>query len=380
MQIAGVIAEYNPFHNGHRYQLAQIRQMAPKMPIVVAMSGNFLQRGEPACLDKWTRAKEAILNGADLVVEIPVAACMQPADRFAQGGIAVLKALGVSDLFFGAEHADYAFLDYANKVLTIKGDFKAKNKSYAQMFQEAVTQAVGHSVDQPNDLLGLSYAKQIVKLKAAINLHPIQRVGAAYHDEHIGNLAQIASATAVRTAVLSGNEDQIAAVVPAQTAHDIQAGPFLAWDDFWSYLQYNLINQPIDALGAIYGMAEGIEYRLKECVLKAEANSFEQWLKLVKNKRFTYTRLSRLACAILLHLTPDDVINYQKAPYARVLAFNQKGQEVLHAAKKTEDCRLLAKISQDDRKKFFLPDYRAGKIYQLQNGHEQDVKRAPLRF
>ena len=106
MKIAGVIAEYNPFHNGHRYQIEQIKKELSDAPLVVAMSGNFLQRGEPACFDKWTRAGEALQNGADLVVEVPVAACMQPADRFAFGGVNALSSLGVTDLFFGAEHAE----------------------------------------------------------------------------------------------------------------------------------------------------------------------------------------------------------------------------------------------------------------------------------
>ena len=147
LKIAGVIAEYNPFHNGHRYQIEQIKKELSDAPLVVAMSGNFLQRGEPACFDKWTRAGEALQNGADLVVEVPVAACMQPADRFAFGGVNALSSLGVTDLFFGAEHAEYDFKKYAELVADVHGDFKKYDQSYAASFQQAIAQKIGHPVD-----------------------------------------------------------------------------------------------------------------------------------------------------------------------------------------------------------------------------------------
>ena len=154
MPVAGIIAEYNPFHNGHLYQIKEVKKKFPDAPLVVAMSGNFLQRGEPASFDKWTRAQQALANGADLVVEMPVLACVQPADRFAFNGVSILASLGVTDLFFGAEHAEYDFTAYARLVQSTHGDFKTYNESYAATFQKAVAAKIGHNVDQPNDLLG----------------------------------------------------------------------------------------------------------------------------------------------------------------------------------------------------------------------------------
>lgn len=381
LKIAGVIAEYNPFHNGHRYQIEQIKKELSDATLVVAMSGNFLQRGEPACFDKWTRAGEALQNGADLVVEVPVAACMQPADRFAFGGVNALSSLGVTDLFFGAEHAEYDFKKYAELVADVHGDFKKYDQSYAASFQQAIAQKIGHSVDQPNDLLALSYAKQSLLLKDELELHPVQRIQAGYHETTFGDNSKIASATAIRTSVASGARSQIDRVVPEATANDLKKSPFVSWSDFWPDLHYLLLSQSVNSLGKIYGMAEGIEYRLKDCAQKMPYDAtFDEWIKLVKNKRFTYTRLSRLACSCLLGIKSDEIEAYNDNPYVRVLGFNERGRDVLHLAKKRDEIDIFAKVGQDDRKKRLELDYRTGKIYQLKNGCEQDLKRAPLRF
>lgn len=380
MPVAGIIAEYNPFHNGHLYQIQEVKKKFPDAPLVVAMSGNFLQRGEPASFDKWTRAEQALANGADLVVEMPVLACVQPADRFAFNGVSILASLGVTDLFFGAEHAEYDFADYARLVQSAHGDFKTYNESYAATFQKAVAAKIGHNVDQPNDLLGLAYAKANLKLGEPLRLNPIQRKNANYHEVEL-KAGTIASATAIRQHYLAGNLAKLSAYVPEATLATLKTQRLLTWDDFFPYLKYKLLSTTPARLGEIYGMAEGIEYRLKEQMERLPSTAdFDQWLKAVKTKRFTYTRLSRLACALLLELTPAEVKEYNKAPYMRLLGFNAKGQQVLSRAKKTSAHQIIAKVSKDDKNAAYRVDYRAGKIYQLQNQLEQDLKRAPIRI
>ena len=380
MPVAGIIAEYNPFHNGHLYQIKAVKEAMPDTPIVVAMSGNFLQRGEPACLDKWTRAKLALQNGADLVVEMPVSACVQPADRFAFNGVQILASLGVSDLFFGAEHAEYDFAKFARLVKEAHGEFKTYNESYAATFQKAVTEKIGHPVDSPNDLLGLAYAKANLKLGEPLKLHPIQRKQAGYHDLTLKK-GTIASASAIRSHYAKGELATLTRYLPQESAQALRTQKLLYWDDFFPYLKYKLLASSPEELQNIYGMAEGIEYRLKDQLERAKPTvTFDEWLKAVKTKRFTYTRLSRLACAILLNLTPKEVAEYNEQPYLRILGFDQAGQEVLRQAKKTSTCELIAKVSQDDKNKAYRVDYRAGKIYQLQNMFEQDLKRAPIRI
>lgn len=221
MPVAGIIAEYNPFHNGHLYQIKAVKEAMPDTPIVVAMSGNFLQRGEPACLDKWTRAKLALQNGADLVVEMPVSACVQPADRFAFNGVQILASLGVSDLFFGAEHAEYDFAKFARLVKEAHGEFKTYNESYAATFQKAVTEKIGHPVDSPNDLLGLAYAKANLNLGEPLKLHPIQRKQAGYHDL-ILKKGTIASASAIRSHYAKGERATLTQYLPQESAQALR--------------------------------------------------------------------------------------------------------------------------------------------------------------
>ena len=377
-RITGIITEYNPFHNGHLYQIKQVKKQFPDVPLVIAMSGNFLQRGEPAIIDKWHRAAECLANGADLVMELPLMAAVQPADRFAYYGVWTLAQMGVTDLFFGAEHATFDFMHDAQKAMEITGNFNKYHESFAKTYQQVITEKVGHQVDQPNDLLGLAYAKANLKLKAGINLHPIQRKNANYHDIELNDAGTIASASAIREALHHQNQD-FEKFVPHQTAQDLKKQPLVSWDDFWIHLKMELLTHSPQELEKIYGMAEGIQYRMIAMAQRSEfAGSFDSWIKAVKNKRFTYTRLSRLATMTLLHITWDDVASFEAQPYLRVLGFSKKGQAVLHAAKKSCDHPIITNVSQDEKKGILRIDYRAGKVYQAVCGNEQDLKHAPI--
>ena len=377
-QIIGIITEYNPFHNGHLYQIQQVKKQFPDAPLVIAMSGNFLQRGEPAIIDKWHRAAECLANGADLVMELPLMAAVQPADRFAYYGVWTLAQMGVTDLFFGAEHATFDFMHDAQKAMEITGNFNKYHESFAKTYQQVIAEKVGHQVDQPNDLLGLAYAKANLKLKAGISLHPIQRKNANYHDIELNDAGTIASASAIREALHHQNQD-FEKFVPHQTAQDLKKQPLVSWDDFWIHLKMELLTHLPQELEKIYGMAEGIQYRMIAMVQRSEfAGDFDSWIKAVKSKRFTYTRLSRLATMTLLHITWDDVASFEAQPYLRVLGFSKKGQAVLHAAKKSCDHPIITNVSQDEKKGILRIDYRAGKVYQAVCGNEQDLKHAPI--
>ena len=377
-RIIGIITEYNPFHNGHLYQIQQVKKQFPDAPLVIAMSGNFLQRGEPAIIDKWHRAAECLSNGADLVMELPLMAAVQPADRFAYYGVWTLAQMGVTDLFFGAEHATFDFMHDAQKAMEITGNFNKYHESFAKTYQQVITEKVGHQVDQPNDLLGLAYAKANLKLKAGISLHPIQRKNANYHDIELNDAGTIASASAIREALHHQNQD-FEKFVPHQTAQDLKTQPLVSWDDFWIHLKMELLTHSPQELEKIYGMAEGIQYRMIAMAQRSEfAGNFDSWIKAVKNKRFTYTRLSRLATMTLLHITWDDVASFEAQPYLRVLGFSKKGQAVLHDVKKSCDHPIITNVSQDEKKGILRIDYRAGKVYQAVCGNEQDLKHAPI--
>lgn len=377
-RITGIITEYNPFHNGHLYQIQQVKKQFPDAPLVIAMSGNFLQRGEPAIIDKWHRAAECLANGADLVMELPLMAAVQPADRFAYYGVWTLAQMGVTDLFFGAEHATFDFMHDAQKAMEITGNFNKYHESFAKTYQQVIAEKVGHQVDQPNDLLGLAYAKANLKLKANINLHPIQRKNANYHDIELNDAGTIASASAIREALHHQNQD-FEKFVPQQTAEDLKTQPLVSWSDLWMHLEMELLTHSPQELEKIYGMAEGIQYRMIAMAQRSEfAKNFDSWIKAVKNKRFTYTRLSRLATMTLIHITWDDVAAFEEKPYLRVLGFSKKGQAVLHNAKKNCDYPIITNVSQDEKKGILRIDYRAGKVYQAVCGNEQDLKHAPI--
>ena len=378
MPVIGIIAEFNPFHNGHLYLLDQIKQKFKQATIVVAMSGNFLERGEPACVDKWTRAKQACLAGIDLVVELPVSYCIQPADRFALGAVKLLKELDVDYLCFGAEHADYDFADLARQVLDVHGNFQKFNESYAAAYQRAVTEKVGHSIDQPNDLLGLAYARACLQTKSLIKPVAIQRLGAEHHDQVLKPGQKIASATAIRKA-WKNSDQRVAAYLPAFCWQLLQDCLPLSWDDFWPLLRYQILASTPEQLRANYDLAEGLEYRLKQQLERLPLTAdFEEWLKAVKTKRYTYTHLSRVAATVLLQLSHQEVFNQFARPYLRPLAFNLRGQKLLHKVKKQTELPIIAKVGQEEVKKILPVDYKAGKIYELACKKPQDLKRHPL--
>lgn len=377
MKVIGIIAEYNPFHNGHLHQILQAKKNNPDAMLVVAMSGNILQRGEPAIFDKWVRTEVALKNGVDVVLEIPVEGSLQSADKFAEAGIRTLKDFGIDELYFGAEHPEYDFLDYARKISNLDASkFKEYDNSFAKQIQNAVSEKIGHDLSNPNDLLGLSYAKAILKFNAEIKLVPIQRVNAEYHDAFLPDQGEIASATAIRNA-LSQNKGPIAKYVPKNVIYNnLQQ---VNWDDLWPYLRYKLLTTNTNELKKISGVVEGIENRLIKFAneLPNEA-TFEIWLQKVKSKRFTYTRLTRIASSILIDLKKYEVEAYEKAPFYRLLGFTTRGRKILNTAKKQLNFTMYTKISQDDKDGRYAVNYRSGKVYSLVTGVQQDLKRAPL--
>ena len=380
MEAVGIIAEYNPFHNGHLYQLRQVKRRFPHSVIVVAMSGNYLQRGGPACLDKWTRARAALLNGADVIVELPVRASVQPADVFARWGVRILANLGVTTLAFGAEHAEYDFAALAARTAAVRGDFTVHDQSYAATYQQAIAAAVGHPVDQPNDILGLAYAKANQELSRPLRLAPIQRHSAAYLDAQL-TAGSIASATAIRRAWQDGKTTDVSRYVPRETATALRQTSFVSWNQLWPGLRQRLVTVTPAELRSVVGMTEGIEYRLIRLAQELPATaSFTTWLHAVKSKRFTYTRLARLAMNVALGITTGEVAAFNTHPYTHLLGFTSQGQRYLRQAKHHYVFPVLTKVNQDDKNGFYAPDYRAGVLYRLAaGGQEQDLKRAPVR-
>lgn len=374
MEAVGLITEYNPFHNGHIYHLKKAKKISGADVTVAVMSGNFTQRGEPTILDKWQRARAALLNGVDLVVELPIYMAVQPAHRFADGAVQLLNELRVSSIVFGSEHPNWNFsqLVAAEKNFT-KAGFESYKATYATQFNQQLLTQTGVSLDSPNDILAFAYHKAVIENHYKIKLLPIARQGSQYHDLSVEG--KIASASAIRKSVKEGKK--IEEVVPIETATELLKLETLPnWEQLYPLLRNYLIQTPVERLREIYQMAEGLEYRYKETA-KREL-TFAGFLKGIKTKRYTYSRLLRVCLYSVLQFTVGQVDEALSSPYLHVLGFNQKGREYLHQIKKQISIPLLTKIGQDEQSNLINLDYRAGKLYQLFTPVEQDLKHAPI--
>ncbi len=373
--VLGIVAEYNPFHNGHAYQLRQAKQQTHADVTVVAMSGNWVQRGEPALLDKWQRTKLALSGGADLVVELPFQFAVQPAHLFAQGAVQLLSELGCTSLAFGAEHPDLDFDTLvANQPTNASSHFKRFDETYPTLFNDYLQKQTGMDLRASNDILGFSYVAANHQLAHPMKMLPIQRRGSSHQDTQVGTKATVASGAAIRNAVQEGNWAAVDQLVPKDTATALREDQRTTWADYWPYLRFQLLSTAIDNLHEIYQMSEGIEYRLKQAALTSV--SFDDFLRSAKTKRFTYARLQRLCVYVLLQI--DQVELPTSLRYARVLGFNRRGQEHLNQVKKATELPLIARVTDDWINGPYRLDYQAGLMRQMLSGADQDRLQHPV--
>ncbi|MCD5001002.1 nucleotidyltransferase [Enterococcus saccharolyticus] len=385
MKACGIIVEYNPFHNGHKYHVEQARKLSGAEVVVAVMSGNFLQRGEPAVIDKWLRAQEALQNGVDLVVELPVQWSLQSADYFARGGILLLQALQCESYCFGTDagdHFDYqAFgqfvVDNQNVINDSFQQLSDPTLTYAQKMTEVFRQIYPELVltgNQPNHILGLSYAQENAHYPTPMRGLPLTRIGAGYHTTEL--TSTIASATAIRQAVRQ--EQSIADVVPKQTAYDLNQY-CVSWENYWDLLKYRIVTSSIGELQNIYQMVEGLEYRLKAFV--HQATNFAEFVQLIKTKRYTQTRIQRLLCYVLLNLTKEEVETAWQTNYLHVLGFTENGQQYLKEQKKNFSLPLVSKIGKVEEEKYPLA-IRSDQVYQMGKPQivEQNFGKFPIRL
>lgn len=384
MKVTGIVAEYNPLHNGHCYQLQQARQQTQADVIIVCMSGNYVQRGETAILDKWTRAQLALAAGADIVVELPFASAVQPADRFAQGAIALLAQLGCQMLAFGSEQPTFDYQTIGQKVSQLPARtaaFVDYQKTYATQLNEYYQQTLNLKIDQPNHLLGISYAVANAQLAQPMTLVPISRQVAQHGDQAI-KAGQYASASAIRRAIWQSSPDlaAIAAVVPPTTMDQLQGnlGPQQA--QLWPLLQYRINSMPLTELRQIYQMSEGLEYRFKKVL--PQVDSYPALLQALKTKRYTYARLQRVCLYVLLNIKQAEIERVISEPYIRLLGFNRLGQNYLHQIKKTLTWPLLSKISAKIGAETGLLglEVRVDRLWEQFTGTTQNFARQPIFY
>lgn len=385
MRSCGIVVEYNPFHNGHLYHAKQAREQSQADVVVAVMSGNFLQRGEPAIIDKWARAAAALANGVDLVVELPTEWAVQSADYFARGAVQVLQALNCDTLCFGTDgdtQFDYAGfgafvqqhqkdIDQAFSALAETGWTypKKMNEVFRQLYPELELNATS-----PNHILGLSYSKENASYSQPMSVIPLERTAAGYHDQEAVH-EEIASATAIRKLLQEGKET--AKYVPPAMLASILTTPIVTWENYWPLLRYRILASSLEELRLIYQMSEGLEARIQTCA--RQADSFAAFIEALKTKRYTWTRLQRLCCYLLLNVKTTDIHQLWEQPSIHILGFTDAGRTYLNQQKKTIELPVFSKVGREEQQQLALT-LKADSIYQLGNSQiqEQNFGRSPL--
>lgn len=419
MKTAGIIAEYNPFHNGHKYHLEEVRRQTGADYLIIVMSGDFTQRGIPAVINKYSRARMALDAGADLVLELPVCYATGSAAWFAQGAICLLDSLGCVDLVsFGSECGDIdrltamakilseeppAFTETLQRCLKEGLSFPAAREMALQSalsVPAARETALQSTLSAPNDILGVEYCKALLEINSAITPHTVRRLGGAYDDPDLQE--QNSSALAIRTAlrragfVTSGQipgpvatgstfsslgdrpADGLIAIqdqVPPHVYNILSAElgrTFPVFSDMLSaQLHYKLISEAEQGFDTYFDVSPDLSNRIRKCL--PDYRNFTQFCDLLKTKQLTHTRVSRSLMHILLDIHKIEMEDFRNAGtvfYARMLGFRRSSALLLGAIKDHSRIPLISKLADapslltDTGKSQLDLDIRAAHIYQ----------------
>ena len=342
MQATGIIAEYNPFHNGHLYHIQETKRLT-QQPVIVVMSGSFMQRGEPAILSKWQRAAFAVQGGADLVLELGCAFTLRSAEFFARGAIELLAATGcVNTLACGTEHPQSDFVAAARLASSAEAQARLREllqsgSSYAQAWEKIL--GAHTAFRSPNDILALEYSKALLQTAASIKPLYLQRTDEGYNSTSISS--NIASASAIRQALALGNCTWQQAT-PACTHAALTRGGYDA-QLLWQLLKYRLRLLTPQQLAERCEASEGLENLLSKA---GDCTCLQAALAACSSKRYTASRIRRLLLQILLDQSKA-VWQQQEPAYLRVLAFNDTGRQLLHQMKISASLPLITKLGQN---------------------------------
>lgn len=365
MNAAGVIVEYNPFHNGHLYHVQETKKSTGADVIVAVMSGNFLQRGEPAIVSKQARTNMALLGGCDLVIELPYAFATQHAEIFASGAISLLEALKVREVCFGSEDGNIDH--FYHTVEHLKENESAYNYYIHEAMQGGVSYPMAATIafnkindkhdkklinlSKPNNILGYHYIKAIIDQNCYLKAKTILRTKANYHDESFTS-ENIASATSIRKSIHSSKSirsiksyvPEITYAILDQYFHEFKA--LHDWELYFPLLKYRILTMSTDELGEIYEVEEGIEHRISKHIKGAQ--TFDELMKRIKTKRYTWTRLQRMFLHILTNtkkIEMKNILKTKKASYIRLLGMSKQGRSYLTEMKKKIELPLISKVS-----------------------------------
>lgn len=362
MNVCGIIAEYNPLHHGHVYHLSQARLETQSRYVVVAMSASFTQRGEPAVFDKWARTRWALMNGADLVIELPALYCLQSAEYFARGGVKLLGRLGVvTHLCFGSELADAGLMTQAANMLeneptslraalerALKSGYSYPRARFAALQEIGAPERMLELLSEPNGILGVEYIRAIERYAPEIAVAPLPRIAVGHHAPHA--VGKYASATAIRAELACGRAvdglvpmaDELNALIEQGEGPVFMRGLELV-------LLHILRAMPHGDFAELPDAPEGLDNALRQAA--CHCGSAEQLLDALKSKRYTRARLSRLLAHALLGIRKRDtaLANAADAPgYIRVLGIRKDASELLSRIKAGSSWPLVSRKAEMD--------------------------------
>lgn len=345
-KVLGIIAEYNPFHNGHLYHLEKSKELTCSDYSIAIISGNFTQRGSTSIINKWEKAKMALLNGFDLVIELPTLYSISSGENFADGAIKILNSLNIVDyLSFGSEIQDIKVLDDIAEILykepaeykSLLSDELKKGISFPKARENASLAYLGNSEEYlnilscPNNILGIEYLKALKKYKSSIKPICVPRFESEYNSNDFSN--NIASSTAIRNLVKNKKFDVIKNLVPSSTysimMSNLENG-FVVPDlnVFEKEIIYVLRKMSIEEIANLPDVSEGLEFNIKNAALSC--NTLDELISLIKSKRYTQTRIQRILLYALLDIKKSDMeIAKNILPYVRVLGFNGNGKNLV---------------------------------------------------
>ena len=340
-KVVGIVCEYNPFHNGHLYQINKIKKRYNDSIIIACLNSSFTQRGELSVLNKWEKTKVALLNGVDIVIELPYVYGTQSSDIFAKYSVALLNKLYVDVLCFGSEREDiedikkaarYQVEDINFDIITKK--YLNEGVSYPTALNKALNELCNVTITEPNDILALSYLKEIYRNGYFMDTYNIKRTS-SYHD--LDSDSKIVSASNIRTRLL--NKQNIQDKVPSNV-YEILKDKVLETKSF-ECLKYKILSE--DNLEKYVDVDEGLDTRIKKAIKRS--NSLDELIKNIKTKRYTYNKISRMLNHIFCSFTKEDNKKVRYLEYIRILGFTEKGRSYLNEIKSEIDIPILNKYN-----------------------------------
>lgn len=365
MNITGIIAEYNPFHNGHAYHLSESKRITDCQGVIAVISGNYVQRGEPSLVNKWIKTDMALKNNIDLVLELPLAYTTSSAEAFAFGGISLLDNINVVDnICFGSETDNIeALQNIASILISEPLEYKEKLKHYLSLglsFPKARSNSLCEYINSnpnlrksfsdtqnilqcSNNILAIEYLKSLIRLNSKVKPFTIKRTGHSYNSKHLDSAA---SATAIRNQILNTKEDisKLYSCIPNETyniLNKINKENYISSKDMLPYVKYKATQKPIinipDAI-------DGLENKITKNLLKYD--NYDDIINSSKSKRYVLTRIQRIICNYFIGFDnfPVSSMKQTPCPYARVLGFNNKGQEILKEMKYKSKIPIITKL------------------------------------